>query len=95
MSKSNGTKTKKAPVSGCALATELAFYSCETDANEFNELLTDLHVNMHPSWSPEQLLYRPTYGTAFVNAVRARAGSSLPEEMILRRLRNIQKAGKH
>lgn len=99
MSKSKKSKAAPPPPNGTEgrmlLAKELALYGCEMDPVEFNELLADLHHAMHPSWNPEQLLYAPTYGIVYVKAVRARSIGSLPEEMILRRLRNIQKAGKH
>ena len=75
------------------LEKELEFYGCSMPADEFNDLLADLHHNMHRGWNSEQLLYRPSYGTVFVEAVRARSSQGLPEEMILRRLRNLSKKG--
>lgn len=95
MKKANGTQ-KQMPrgiVAGSPLGKELEFYGCDMDPDEFNDMLADLHHNMHREWNPEQLLYRPSYGITFVNAVRARSNQSLPEEMILRRLRNLQKKG--
>jgi hypothetical protein len=74
------------------LEKELELYGCEVAANEFNELLADLHIQMHPSWTTEQLLYRPSYGITFVNAVRSKTRChGLPEEMVLRRLQNLRK----
>ncbi len=90
-------KRKPAPAdqSPMLLQKELAFYGVDIDPESFNELIAALHSAMHPAWNPEQLLYHPTYGATFVCAVRARTKYSLPEEMILRRLRNLQKAGKY
>lgn len=80
-------------VAGARLEKELKFYGCDMDPGQFNDLLAEMHHNMHPAWNPEQLLYHPTYGATFVKAIRARSSDTLPEEMILRRLRNMQKAG--
>lgn len=78
--------------SGMSLGKELQLYGCSMDPGDFKDLLAELHHNMHPAWSPEQLMYRPTCGIVFVNAVRSRTGcQGLPEEMVIRRLRNIQK----
>ena len=75
------------------LDKELVFYGCVMDAGEFNDLLADMLNNMYRGTSPEQLLYRPEWGALYCNAIRARSINSLPNEMILRRLRNIEKAG--
>jgi hypothetical protein len=82
------------PISGCRLLAELQFYGCDMDPSSFNDTLTELHLSMNPQLNPEQLLYRPYDGLRFCAAVRARTRDSLPDEMILRRLRNIQKAGR-
>jgi hypothetical protein len=86
--------TEPSLMSGGRLLTELQFYGCDLAPAAFNDLLTELHLSMNPQLNPEQLLYRPYDGLRYCAAVRARTRDSLPDEMILRRLRNIQKAGR-
>lgn len=82
----------KLPVAGCRLSTELAFYGCDMTPDAFNDLLIEMLHNMAPSLGPEQMTYYPiAFGAPYVHAIRARAGKGLPEEMIIRRLRNLQK----
>lgn len=75
------------------LAKELALYACDKDPAEFEDILCSLHVNMHPSWNVEELLYEPDQGKVYCDAVRARAGKGLPNRVILRRLQNVRKKG--
>lgn len=73
------------------LADELKLYGSEMDANEFKDVIQELHAVMHPSWNPEQLLYHLRDALRYCEAVRARAGQGLPDEMIMRRLNNCRK----
>lgn len=73
------------------LVDELKVYGVSMAPDEFEELIEELQVLMFPSWSGEQLLYHPRDGVRYCEAIRARAGQGLPDEMILRRLNNIRK----
>lgn len=73
------------------LAEELKLYGSDTGAEDFNDIIGELHAVMHPMWNTEQLLYRPRDEVRYCEAVRARCGQGLPDEMILRRLNNIRK----
>jgi hypothetical protein len=75
------------------LEDELKLYGSEMDAAEFEDVIQELHAVMHPMWSFEQLLYEPRHELRYCEAVRARAGQGLPDNMILRRLNNIRKKG--
>lgn len=73
------------------LEAELKLYGCDQDAIQFNEIVGELHAVLHPSWTFEQLLYHPRDAAQYCEAVRARCGRGLPDEMILRRLNNLRK----
>jgi hypothetical protein len=73
------------------LEAELLLFGSPTDAVEFEEVLQELHAVLHPSWTSEQLLYHPREALRFCEAIRARCGQGLPDEMVLRRLTNIRK----
>jgi hypothetical protein len=73
------------------LESELKLFGATVGAEQFKELLADLHNALHPSWTEEQLLYHPRDGLRYCEAIRARAGQGLPDEMILRRLNNLRK----
>lgn len=73
------------------LADELKLFGSEVDADTFNDTIHELHAVMHPAWNAEQLLYRLRDALRYCEAVRARAGQGLPDEMILRRLTNLRK----
>lgn len=73
------------------LTDELKLYGATVDADEFNDIIQELHAVMHPAWTSEQLLYHLRDGLRYCDAVRARCGQGLPDEMILRRLNNKRK----
>lgn len=75
------------------LEKELELYGSETDPGTFREVLQEVHAVMHPAWTAEQLLYHPRDAIRYCEAIRARAGQGLPDEMVLRRLNNIRKRG--
>lgn len=75
------------------LDDELKFYGSTMDADEFSDMIQELHAVMHPAWNAEQLLYHLRDALRYCEAVRARAGQGLPDEMILRRLNNCRKNG--
>ena len=75
------------------LADELRLYGSGCDAGEFNNLIQELHAVMHPAWSIEDLCYEPRHAAIYCEAVRARAGSGLPDRMIMKRLTNCRKRG--
>ena len=74
------------------LDKELDLYGSQVTGADFNDILRELHKNMHPHLNTEQLLYETDAQHRFCEAVRARAGQGLPNNMILRRLQNIRKA---
>jgi hypothetical protein len=77
-----------------SLDDELAKFGSEMSGSDFEEVIQELHAIMHPAWTFEQLLYNPSNGNRYCEAVRARAGKGRPDEMILRRLNNIRKKGR-
>ena len=44
---------------GKALKTELEEYGSDESPEDFNDILAELHHNLHPQWNTEEVLYRP------------------------------------
>jgi hypothetical protein len=85
--------TEEKLISRSHLQKELKFYGVDMSTGDFNDLLAEMHHNLAPSWTSEQLLYHPYDALRFCAAIRSRSKDGLPDEMILRRLQNIRKQG--
>lgn len=76
------------------LEDELRLYGCNKSPTDFEDTLVTLLGAMYPQMNTEQLLYFPDLAKRYCEAVRSAVGcQGLPDEMILRRLQNIRKAG--
>lgn len=78
---------------GVQLKEELEASGWDQSPDEFRVLIADTFHDMFKSWTPEEMLYHPKECGHFCNMVRKRSGlSDLPDYVILRTPRNIQKA---
>ena len=72
----------------------LGYDGGEYSEDEFRDIIQEVFAVLHPSWTDEQLLFRPPDGMRFCEAVRCRTSKGLPDELILRTLVNIRKSGR-
>lgn len=73
------------------LKDQLKVFWCSMDANTFKELIADVFAEMFPNWTDETLTSRPYDAIHYCDAIRARAGRGLHDELILRTLGNLRK----
>lgn len=74
------------------LASELKAIGCEMPADEFRDLLMELHAVLYPSWSIDELVCHPQEALEYAIIIRRRAKCSyLPDDLILRSLMNCRR----
>lgn len=67
------------------LEERLQANGCALPIADFQDLLVDLLVDMHGSWSVDELLLHPSDALAYCAAARRKASSSgLPDDLVLR-----------
>ena len=70
---------------------ELTASGSALDRDQFYDLVADIKGAFCPSWTVDELLCHPTEGDQFCQAVRARAGGNIPEDVIMHALLNVRK----
>lgn len=77
------------------LQKALLDHGCEMRRDDFEDMLQELHADMFPSWTDEELLYNPSQAILYINKVREKSKCfHLPDSLVLKALNNMRKRGR-
>src|SRR4051812_43318607 len=73
---------------------ELLAYGCDMEPSAFEELLGETHADLFPAWTDEELADHLRNALDFCNVIRRKLKSDIPDDLIMRSLRNMRKQGR-